>query len=223
MEMNEQKNKILSDWFETNKFKKVVEKMVCSYGFEPHHKDFDDFIDIANEVFTESLMRWNEKDNFDTFFISNLKRKFATYLRDCNRLKNGGAGGSFKSKHDDETDPTMELRFREKLEHDRLKLILLSINDETNSDNGVSLSEKVTQETIRFDESLDNRFYLFFDKLRKREKKILHMRLQNESESYIQEKMKLDHTTYCRLCASIRHKAGECNIRVDFTNQEVEG
>lgn len=117
--LSSSKNDVLLKWYEGDYYgKSLIQKTVKNElrkigGLSQMEED--NFYSIANEVFFNSLKLWDEKRSFRTFFVSNLRRKISTELRDMNRKKNGGNGGNvFISNYDNNSDPTGEKRYKER-------------------------------------------------------------------------------------------------------------
>ena len=119
VELSEAKKSVLTKWYSgdyagNSMIQKTVQKELRKIGGISQMEE-DNFYSLANEVFFNTLKLWDEKRSFKTYFKSNLRRKVSTELRNMNRKKNGGNGGStFISNYDDNNDPTGEKRFREK-------------------------------------------------------------------------------------------------------------
>lgn len=82
------KQEVLERYYANNatKFRKLVDKILVKYGGTTL-KDYDDFYSIANEVFADSLKRFDNRCKFKTFLWNCLENKFKSELTRRNRDK----------------------------------------------------------------------------------------------------------------------------------------
>lgn len=79
---------ILATYYSNNakKLHQVVDKILSKFG-GLSGKDLDDFYSLANEVFVDTIRRYDESQSFDGFLYSCLSNKIKTEITRRNREK----------------------------------------------------------------------------------------------------------------------------------------
>lgn len=80
--------KILNTYYSDNaqKLHKIVDQILQKYG-GISDKDRDDFYSLANEVFTDVIRRYDQKQPFEGFLYSCLSNRIKTEITRRNRMK----------------------------------------------------------------------------------------------------------------------------------------
>lgn len=187
--MTDKQLSIIDKWYENDYcgnslLQKIVKKEIVAVGGF-YQKDEDDFMSLANDVFFDSLKRWDGERNFKSYFVSNFKRKLASKLRDSNTIKEGGIGGLVrKSKYNDENDPTGELRYKEKENQIKYHKKNMTVSIDYVSEDETNLHEVITNgesiESILFnDDTTVDVCKTFLSKCSRMQRKILEFKMDH--------------------------------------------
>lgn len=209
-----EKEKIIHEWYDgdanyNSKLDKLVEKLIKKYG-GLYQKDLDDFKSIANYVFTDVLNRWDGVRTFKFLLYGALENKFKTEMRDRNRLKNGGTGGLVvKSKYDNTTDPTGELRYREKEWSEKNRIETSSLEYEEQNDTSpyelIRYGDTVEDVVFKEDENcFTENGQKVFDSLSRKQRRILTLKMNGKSADEICKESSIKYGDYLDLMARIR-------------------
>ena len=161
------------------KLHRVVDKILVKFG-GLYDKDLDDFYSLANEVFWDTMRRYDDSQSFDAFLYSCLLNKIKT---------------------------EMTRRNREKRKADRMSISIdTPIGDDENSTIGDMIADSFSIEKEVFDkkeEGYSNRMLLYLSRLSNLQKEVLRLNTAGYLPGEIREELHISEQQYADCYAAI--------------------
>ena len=181
--------KILFTYYSNNakKLHKIVDKILLKFG-GLSDKDMDDFYSLANEVFVDTMRRYDRTQSFDGFLYSCLSNKIKT---------------------------EMTRRNREKRRADRMSISIdTPIGDGENSTigdliaDGFDIDKEIFEEK---EEGYSKKMLLYLNRLSNLQKEILRLNIAGYLPGEIREELHISEKEYADCYAAIRsYKNTKC-------------
>lgn len=175
-------DEILLTYYADNatKLHKVVDSILLKFG-GLSNKDLDDFYSLANEVFVDAMMKYDNTQSFDGFLYSCL----------LNRIKT-----------------EMTRRNREKRKADRMSISIdAPIGDDENSTIGdmIAADFSIEKEIFEKDEErYSKRMLLYLSRLSNLQKEVLRLNVAGYLPNEIREELHISEKQYDDCYATIR-------------------
>ncbi len=170
---------ILNDYYkdEAKKLHNIVDKILFKLRF---NVDNEDFYSLANEVFADVLIRYDNNQDFDGFLYSCLTNKFKT---------------------------EMTRRNREKRKADRMSISIdAPIGEGENSKIADIIADKFDLESVIFEEREDTysqKMLRYLNRLSVIQKEMLRLTIAGYRPSEIREELHMTEKQYCDNYAAI--------------------
>ena len=174
--------KILFTYYSNNakKLHKIVDKILLKFG-GLSDKDMDDFYSLANEVFVDTMRRYDRTQSFDGFLYSCLSNKIKTEMTRRNRGKRRA---------------------------DRMSISIdTPIGDDENSTIGDMIADDFSIEKEIFEkdeEGYSKRMLLYLSRLSNLQKEVLKLNIAGYLPGEIREELHISEKEYVDCYAAIR-------------------
>lgn len=194
---------IINIYYENNakKLRNIVDKILSKFG-GLSDKDIDDFYSLANEVFSDVIKRYDEKQSFEGFLYACLDNKIKTEITRRNRQKR---------------------------QADRMSVSMDVPIGETN-DNFVTLKDMIPS-NFDIDMELENNSNVYQDEkvekylnsIPKKLRKIIEMKMEDIPDSQIKSKFDLTDKQYSELLKELKSFNNIRTIKTLFKNPNKFG
>ena len=196
-------NRFIDSYYANNaeKLHRLVDKILFKLHFI--NIDNEDFYSLANEVFTDVIKRYDEKQDFDGFLYSCLINKFKTEMTRRNRIK----------RQIDKNAISLDAPIEDGID----------LSEKIASDFNVEMESCLAFET-------DDKVETFLDSLSNIQRKIIELKMNEHSVDEIKRKLNISDTEYNSAMKSIRtnenlslfsKNINDCNYKEEDTMERV--